>query len=153
MILQHILIPRIQWPLLCYEVPISQATKLEQKISSFIRKWVHLHKSTLYLCFYSKASLCPLPINSSTSVLKSAKISGHLLIGDSQDLLVACCIPQLKTGSWHVEEAAVTTQSDVKNKLISGHRQFGRKGLGYSSGLKTSSNKSTKLYCKFISSH
>ena len=52
-ILHQILIPRIQWPLLIYEVPISRATKLEQKISSFIRKWLHLYKSTSYLCFYS----------------------------------------------------------------------------------------------------
>ena len=72
---------------------------------------------------------------------------------DSQDPLVANYIPQLKTGSWHVEEAVTTTESDVKNKLISGHHQFGRKGLGYSPGPKIPSNRSTKLYCKFISSH
>ena len=86
-ILQHLLIPRIQWPLLVYEVPISHATKLKQKISSFIRKWkwLHLHKSASSLRFYSKASPSPLPINSLTSVLKSAKISGHLLLLDSQD--------------------------------------------------------------------
>ena len=87
------------------EVPISHATKLEQKISSFVRKWLDLHKSTLSLCFYSKASPSPLPINSLTSVLKSAKISGHLLLHDSQGPLVENSIPQLKTASWHVEEA------------------------------------------------
>ena len=130
-ILQH-LIPRIQWPLLFYEVPICHAIKLEQKISSFIWKWLHLHKSLSSLCFYSKALPSPLPIINLTSVLKSAKISGHLLLCNSQDPLVANFIPQLKTGSWHVEEAVTTTESDVKNKLISGHYQFGRKGLGYS---------------------
>ena len=31
-ILQHLLVPRIQWPLLIYEVPISLAFKLEQKV-------------------------------------------------------------------------------------------------------------------------
>ena len=62
-ILEHVLIPRIQWPLLVYEVPISHATQLEQKISSFIREWLYLHKSTSSLCFYSKASPAPLPIN------------------------------------------------------------------------------------------
>ena len=31
-ILQHLLIPRIQWPLLIYEIPISLAFKLEQKV-------------------------------------------------------------------------------------------------------------------------
>ena len=37
-ILQHLLIPRIQWPLLIYEIPISLAFKLEQKVSVFIQK-------------------------------------------------------------------------------------------------------------------
>ena len=62
-IFQHELIPRIQWPLLLYGIPISHATQLEQKISSFIREWLYLHKSTSSLCFYSKASPAPLPIN------------------------------------------------------------------------------------------
>ena len=35
-ILQHLLIPRIQCPLLIYEIPISLAFKLEQKVSVFI---------------------------------------------------------------------------------------------------------------------
>ena len=70
LILQHLLIPRIQWPLLIYEVPISLAFKLEQKVSVFIRKWLHLHHSTSSLCFYSSASPCPLPIKSLLSALK-----------------------------------------------------------------------------------
>ena len=95
----------------------------------------------------------PLPISSLTPILKSTKISGHLLFRDSSDPLVANCIPHFKTGSRHVEEAVTTTESDVQNKLISGHHQFGCKGLGYSPGPKIPSNKSTKLYHKFISSH
>ena len=67
-----------------------------------------------------------------------------------KDPLVPNCIPQLKTGPWHVEEAVATTKSDIKNKLISGHYQFGRKGLGYSPGQKIPCNKSTNLYHKFI---
>ena len=35
-ILQHLLIPRIQLPLLIYEIPISLAFKLKQKVSVFI---------------------------------------------------------------------------------------------------------------------
>ena len=53
----------------------------------------------------------------------------------------------------HVEEAVTTTKSDIENKLISGHHQFGRKDLGYSPGPQIPSNKSAKLYRKFISSH
>ena len=63
-ILQHLLIPRIQWPLLINKVPISLAFKLEQKVPVFIRKWLHLHHSTSSLCSYSSASPCPLRIQS-----------------------------------------------------------------------------------------
>ena len=35
-ILKHLLISRIQWPLLIYEIPISLAFKLEQKVSLLI---------------------------------------------------------------------------------------------------------------------
>ena len=94
-ILQHLLIPRIQWPLLIYEVPMSVAMRLEQKVSTYIRKWLHLHQSTTNLCFYSSTSPCPLPINSLTSILKSCKISGHLLLRDSKDPLVEASNPVL----------------------------------------------------------
>ena len=68
-ILQYLLIPRIQWPLLIYEVSISLAFKLEEKVSVFIRKQLHLHHSASSLCFYSSASPCPLPIKSLSSAL------------------------------------------------------------------------------------
>ena len=45
-ILQHLLISRIQWSLLIYEISISRATFLEKKISKFIRKWLNIHSST-----------------------------------------------------------------------------------------------------------
>ena len=51
----------------------------------------------------------------------------NLLLPDSQYPLVVNWIPQLKTGSWPVEEAVSTRESDIKNKLISGHHQFGHK--------------------------
>ena len=63
-ILNHLLLPRIQWPLLIYEVPMSAATKLEAKVSVYMRKWLKLHHSLTNLCFYSKLSPCPLPTKS-----------------------------------------------------------------------------------------
>ena len=79
-IMQHLLIPRIQWSLLIYEVPISVVVRLEQKTSSFIRKWPYLHHSTINICFYSSSSPCPLPIKSQTSMFKSCRISCLLLL-------------------------------------------------------------------------
>ena len=93
-ILQHLLILRIQWPLLIYKIQISIAFKLEQKVSAFIRKWLHLHHSSSSL-FYSSVYLCLLPIQSLSLSLKASKISGHLLLRNSQDPLVSSWVPKL----------------------------------------------------------
>lgn len=100
-ILQQPLIPKIQWPLLIYEVLISHTTKnfsihQEMVTSAYIKIISALLFQSFTMSF---------PINSLTSVLKSAKISGHLLLPYSEDPLVATCLPQLKTESWHEEEA------------------------------------------------
>ena len=125
-ILQHLLIPRIQWPLLIHEVPISLAFKLEQIGSVFIRKWLHLHYSTSSLYFYSSACPCPLPIKSLSSALKAAKISGHLLLINFQNLFVSSCVPKLQTGLGRLKilscqvRATLNSVKSVKANIITG---------------------------------
>ena len=152
-ILQHLLIPRIQWSLLIYEVPISLAFKLKQKVYVFIRKWLHLHHSTSSLCFYSSASPCPLPIKSLSSALKASKISGHLLLRNSQDPLISSCVPKLQTGAWKVEDTVLSCESDIKFNKICGGQYNNRLGLGYTTTLKVPKNKSSKDYRRYISNH
>ena len=152
-ILEHLLTPRIQWPLLIYKVLISLAFKLEQKVSVFIRKWLHLHHSTSSLCFYSSASPCPLPIKSLSSALKASKISGHLLLRNSQDPLVSSCVPKLQTGAWKVEDTVLSCESDIKFNKICGSQHNNRLGLGYTTFSKVPKNKSSKNYRKYISDH
>ena len=84
-----------------FHAPAFQQVRLEQKTSSFIRKWLNLHHSTTNICFYSSSSPCPLPIKSLTSIFKSCKISGLLLLRDSRDPLVSVSKPNLKSGSWN----------------------------------------------------
>ena len=130
-ILQHLLIPRIQWPLLIYEIPISLAFKLEQKVSIFIPKWLHLHHSTSSLCFYSSVSPCPLPIKSLSSALKASKISGHLLLRNSKDPLVSSCVPKLQIGTWNIEDAVLSSENDIKISQVCGNGHHNGHGLGY----------------------
>ena len=150
-ILQHLLIPRIQWPLLIYEVSISLAFKLEQKV--FIRKWLHLHHSTSSLCFDSSASPCPLPIKSLSSALKASKISGHLLSRNSQDPLISSCVPKLQTGAWKVEDTVLSCENDIKFNKICGSQYNNRLGLGYTATPKVRINKSSKDCRSYISNH
>ena len=41
-ILQFALYPRIEWPLITYEVGISRVEKMEQRCNVFIHKWMQL---------------------------------------------------------------------------------------------------------------
>ena len=50
-ILQNILILRLRWPLLIYEISISVVNCIEHKISSFWRKWLNIHiLQQIYVC-------------------------------------------------------------------------------------------------------
>ena len=60
--IQHLLICRIQWPLIIDEISISAGSNLEKKISTYIRKWLGLHSSTRNISIYSFCSSYPLPV-------------------------------------------------------------------------------------------
>ena len=152
-ILQHLLIPRIQWPLQIYEIPISLAFKLEQEVSVFIRKWLHLHHSTSSLCFYSSVSPCPLPIKSLSSALKASKISGHLLLRSSQNPLVSGCVPRLQVGTWKAEDAILSCENNIKINQVCGNSHHNRQGLGYTTTPKVPRQKSSKHYRRYISEY
>ena len=115
-ILQHLLVPRLRWPLLIYEIPISMVTKLEQKISCCIRKWLRLHKTT-NIFLYSSSSPCPLPIKSLSSIMKSAKVSGQLLLQESADPYVSEAKVLLKSGNWSASEAVEEAKFQANFRL------------------------------------
>ena len=125
---------------------------MEQKVSVFIRKWLHLHHSTSSLCFYSSVSPCPLPIKSLSSALKASKISGHLLLRSSQDPLVSGCVPKLQAGTWKVEDAVSSCENDIKINQVCGNSHHNRHGLGYTTTPK-SQDKSSKHYPRYISEY
>ena len=126
---------------------------MERKVSVFIRKWLHLHHSTSSLCFYSSASPCPLPIKSLSSALKASKISGHLLLRNTQDPLISNCVPKLQTGAWKVEDTVWLCESNIKFNKIRGSQHNNRLGLGYTTISKVPKNKSSKGYRGYFSNH
>ena len=151
-ILHRLLIPRVKWPLMIYEVPMSRAIKLEQRVSTYIRKWLRLHRSTTDLCVYSRHSPCPLPISSVTSLLKSSNSSAYLQLRDSSDPLVSShwkptepmtkliiakakdkhksISPSLAAGNWDVRKSVEVAEHSVKLNKIIGHTQNTKAGLG-----------------------
>ena len=109
--------------------------------------------STSSLCFYSSASPCPLPIKSLSSALKASKISGHLLLRNSQDPLVSSCVPKLRTGTWKVEDAVLSCENNIKISQVCGNGHHSKHGLGYTTTPKVPKNQSSKHYRRYISDH
>ena len=129
-ILQHLLVPRLRWPLLIYEIPISMVTKLEQKISCCIRKWLRLHNTTTNISLYSSSSPCLLPIKSLSSIMKSTKVSGQLLLQESADPYVSEAKVSLKSGNWSASEDVEEAKKRLNFKQILGYHQCHRTGFG-----------------------
>ena len=100
---------------------ISHNLKLEQFTSVYIRKWLKIHHSTTNICLYSSTSPCPLPIKSLTSILKAAKVSGHLLLRDSLDPLVNTPVPHLKVGEWEVEDVVNQGEDKIEFEKVLGY--------------------------------
>ena len=130
-ILSNLLVPRIRWPLMIYEVSISCAIKLEQRISVYLRRWLNLSNRITDLAIYSKISPCPIPLVRLSSVLKASKISGYLQLRDSKDPLVSATLPAKNTRSWEVATAAKSADSALLFRDMFGSPHIGKRGLGF----------------------
>ena len=83
------------------------------------------------ICLYTSASSCPLPSKSLTSILKAAKVSGHLLLRDFSDPLVNTSVPHLKVGEWKVEDVVKQGEERIEFEKVLGYHQHNRAGLGF----------------------
>ena len=94
--------------------------KLQFKV--YIRKWLKIYHSTTNICLYSSTYPCPLPIKSLTSILKAAKVSGHLLLTDSLDPIVNTSVPNLKVGEWKVEDVVKQGEDKIEFEKVLGYK-------------------------------
>ena len=79
---------------------------------------------------YSLTSPCALLLKSLTAILKSIKVSGHLLLRKSADKQISEPASQLKCGFWDVTEALVDAESRLEFQNVTGYRQTSRAGFG-----------------------
>ena len=72
-IVQHMMMPRLMWPLSIYNVPMTTVEWLQTKITAALKRWLKLPKSLSEACFYSKSAKLKLPYASLTEEFKVAK--------------------------------------------------------------------------------
>jgi len=63
-IYQHGLLPRLVWPLMANEIPVSLVEQLEQAVSKHIRRWLGLPPSFSYKGLYGKSTKLQIPLTS-----------------------------------------------------------------------------------------
>ena len=138
--LQHMLIPKLLWPLLVYEIPLSTVEKIEAKINRFTRKWLGVPPGLTDVALYGRNTKMRLPLKSVLEEYKCGKVRLHMMLEESEDPAVKSIQPTLKSGrKWKVGEAVNLAKQCLNTKEVIGLTQTDRKGLGWSS---------TKLWSK-----
>ena len=60
-IFQHMLLPRIMWPLTIYNIPESKVEEMQKRITGHLKKWLGLPKSLSTACLYTRSGKLQLP--------------------------------------------------------------------------------------------
>ena len=89
-----------------------------------------MHNSAINICLYSTTSPCPLPIKSLTSVTKSGKLSGQLLLQESRDPFVSSASVSLNAGKWAATDAVANAGARLDLKKSMGYHQCHKAGFG-----------------------
>ncbi|XP_019639899.1 PREDICTED: uncharacterized protein LOC109481744 [Branchiostoma belcheri] len=130
-IYQYGLLPRIAWPMMMYEIPLSTVEEMERKVNSRLRKWLGVPPSFTSVGLYSTSAKLQLPITAMTEEFKVGKARALLTLEGSRDPRVSQAGIQLRSGrKWAVDKAVDEAKSRLRHSDIVGVVAQGRLGLG-----------------------
>lgn len=75
--------PRIIWPLLVYNVPVTSVEAMERKICGYLRRWLGLQLRISSAALYGRDNILQLPFKSITEEFKVSRTREALQYGDS----------------------------------------------------------------------
>ena len=127
------MLPRLLWPLLVYEVPISTVERLERKMNTYLRRWLGVQRSFCSIGLYSTGSKLQLPVASVVEEYKATKTCDAMMLRDSQDVRVRQADIEVGTGrKWSASRALREAEDRLQHADIVGSVAKGRLGLGCS---------------------
>ncbi|XP_067280778.1 uncharacterized protein [Pseudorasbora parva] len=130
-IYQHGILPRILWPLLIYEVPISTIEGFERRVSRFLRKWLGLPRSLSSIALYGQNNKLKLPISGLSEEFKVGRAREVLQYRESLDPMVFQAGIEVRTGrKWRAVAAVDEAESRLRHRSLIGAVTHGRAGLG-----------------------
>ena len=128
---QHMLMPRLMWPLSIYNVPMTTVEHIQKLITQSLKRWLGLPKSLSTACFYSKSAKLQFPYSELTEEVKAAKARNLVTLAESKDK----CIRGAKIvvdGGWKTDTSKDVEEAKSKLRLkdITGTGNKGHEGLG-----------------------
>lgn len=130
--LQFMLIPKLLWPLLIYEVSSSTVETIEGKINKFTRKWLGVPPGLSDVALYCANAKLKLPFKSVLEEYKAGKARLSMMLCESEDAVVRAVQPTIKTGrKWKVSEAVSAARENLELKEKIGYTQRNRRGFGH----------------------
>ena len=129
--LQHMLLPRLMWPLSIYNVPLTFVDRLQNRITAALKKWLGLPKSLSQACLYSKSAKLRLPYTELKEEFKAAKARNLMTLEESDDVHIRNATISVDGG--HKSDTPgelCDAKSRLRMKDIVGIPNVGREGLG-----------------------
>lgn len=128
---QHGILPRILWPLLLYEFPISTISELERRVSRYLRRWLGFPRSLSSIALYGNTCKLQLTLKSIEEEFKVLRVRELLQLLESRDPTVSRAGVEVKTGrKWRAEVAVDQAESRLRHGVLVGAVARGRTGLG-----------------------
>eukprot|EP00057_Strongylocentrotus_purpuratus_P031916 XP_786079.3 PREDICTED: uncharacterized protein LOC580961 [Strongylocentrotus purpuratus] len=129
-IYQYLIVPRMQWKLMIYDVPVSQVEKMETLVSKKLRRWLGASKNLTNIALYCHQTKLRLQLEGLTTTMKKTVVNAALQLRHSKDNVVTSIRPQSRHGhKWDAEKAISRAEDSLRMEdIVRG--QVGRRGLG-----------------------
>ena len=128
---QHMLLPRLMWPLTIYNIPESKVEEMQKRITGHLKKWLGLPKSLSTACLYTRSGKLQLPYTELSEEVKAAKARVYTTFEESEDPCVRGAKVKVDGGRKADTPGSVKdAKLRLRMKEIVGIPNKGKEGLG-----------------------
>ena len=129
--LQHMLLPRMMWPLTIYNIPMTKVSEIQKQMTSKLKKWLGLPRSLSVESLYTKSGKLQLPFSELTEEVKASKARVLVTLEESDDPCVKNAAIKVDGGTKaDTPKSVKEAKTKLRMQEITGIANRGREGLG-----------------------
>ena len=129
--IQHMIIPRIMWPLTIYRIPETKIREMQGKITAKLKKWLGLPKTLSVESLYTTSGKLQLPFSELTEEVKASKARILMTFSESADPCIQNAGIEVDGGrKANTAESIELAKEKLRMEEIVGIPNRGREGLG-----------------------